>query len=299
MFEKLGDSIVNTFHTFTSVLSSFDSLADFLDIIFVTLLIYGLVRQLIKTQSVQIIKGIIFALVIYGAVLLFQMEASKRIFSMIMSNILVIIVVLFHTEIRQFLARVGQADFRSLLMRGDSYERNQILQDAINATCRACASMSEDKIGSLIVFQRKSFLGDLEKSGVEIDSKTTTEMLLSVFFPKAALHDGAIIIKDGRIIAARCIVPLKNDHAVKEKVGTRHRAAIEVSRGCDAIAVVTSEETGIISIAVEGQLIRGISDSELREHLSELLLPDESSDSTIPKKLKKIFRRGDKSNEQK
>ena len=110
---------------------------------------------------------------------------------------------------------------------------------------------------------------------------------MSIFYPKAPLHDGAVVIKDGRINAARCVVPMKNDRLVTENVGTRHRAAIEVSLNSDAVAVVTSEETGIISLAVEGKLIRGLTDSELREKLGGLLLSDKTSKGRRKKKNKK------------
>ena len=115
--------------------------------------------------------------------------------------------------------------------------------------------------------------GDLTKQAVIIDSETTFEIICSIFYPKAPLHDGAVIINNGRIVAARCVVPMKNDRVITENVGTRHRAALEASLNSDCVAVVTSEETGIISVAVEGKLKRGISDSELRELLGQYLLP--------------------------
>ena len=168
---------------------------------------------------------------------------------------------------------------------------NEETYDVINNVCRACAEMSEDRVGSLIVFQRKSLLGEITRQSVPIDSCVTTEMLLSVFYPKAALHDGAIVIKDGRIVAARCVVPLKNEKEVTEHVGTRHRAAIEVSLRSDAVAVVTSEETGIISVAIEGQLRRGLTDAELREILVDYLVDDSDEDSNLKKKMSSFFRK--------
>ena len=133
--------------------------------------------------------------------------------------------------------------------------------------------MSRNKVGSLILFQRQTLLGDLTKQAVMIDSVTSYEMICSIFYPKAPLHDGAVIIRNGRIVAARCVVPMKNDRVINENVGTRHRAALEASLNSDCVAVVTSEETGIISIAVDGTLRRGITDSELRELLGQYLLP--------------------------
>ncbi|MCR5689640.1 MAG: diadenylate cyclase CdaA [Clostridiales bacterium] len=287
----LHAAISEAFSTFFGVFSGFDSIIDVLDVLLVTMLFYSVIIQLRRTQSVQILKGAFIAIVAYAIVSLLKMQASKMIFDQIVSNIVLIFIVVFNTEIRQVLGRLGRANWRTVFLI-NSAERNSVMSDAINATVRACQSMSEDRIGSLIVFQRNTNLGDLEKSGVYIDSKTTTEMLCSIFFPNAALHDGAIIIKDGRIIAARCIVPLKNDHTVTEKVGTRHRAAMEVSRGGDAIAVVTSEETGIISIAIEGTLVRNITDAELRERLNELLLPDDESDNGFVRWVKRFFTGG-------
>ena len=166
--------------------------------------------------------------------------------------------------------------------------------DVINNVCRACAEMSENKVGSLIVFQRKSLLGDITRQSTPVDSCVTTEMLLSIFYPKAALHDGAIVIKDGRIVAARCVVPLKNEKEVTEHVGTRHRAAMEVSLRSDAIAVVTSEETGIISVAKDGKLQRGLSDAELREILAELLVGSDDDNEQGKKKFSFKKSKGDK-----
>jgi diadenylate cyclase len=147
--------------------------------------------------------------------------------------------------------------------------------------------MSRNKVGSLILFQRETLLGDLMKQAVMIDSETSYEMLCSIFYPKAPLHDGAVIIRDGRIVAARCVVPMKNDRVINENVGTRHRAALEASLNSDCVAVVTSEETGIISIAVEGTLRRGITDSELRELLGQYLLPAPDDKRAAKKEKKK------------
>ena len=144
--------------------------------------------------------------------------------------------------------------------------------------------MGRNKVGSLILIQRDTLLGDYMKQSVPIDAQITFETLCSIFYPKAPLHDGAVILKDGRIVAARCVVPLKNDREIVENVGTRHRAALEASLNSDAIAVVTSEETGTISIAVDGQLIRGFTDSQLREELGKYLLSDSDKKKT-PKDL--------------
>lgn len=290
---SVSETLASTWERFSGAVMSVNSFTDILDILLVAVVVYSVIMQIRKTQSVQVMTGILFVALIYLVVNVFEMNASKYMFSVIFSNLLVIIVIIFSGEIRQALEKFGQRNnFWSQLF--SPKKNDDTTYDVINSVCRACAEMSEDKVGSLIVFQRKSMLGNITRQSVAIDSCVTTEMLLSVFFPKAALHDGAIVIKDGRIVAARCVVPLKNEKEVTEHVGTRHRAALEVSLRSDAVAVVTSEETGIISVACDGQLMRGLTDAQLRSMLIDLLV--ESSEEDKPKK-KKLFskkQKGDK-----
>lgn len=295
--EKIQAVFSDFFSELGSVLSCFDSFSDVIDVLLVAVIIYALIIQLRKTQSVQIIKGIALLVVVYTIVILLEMQTSKLIFNYLINDLLLIIVIIFSTEIRQALEKMGQSKFKNIFSFSSSQKTDSVLTDTINATVRACSSMSDDKIGSLIVFKRGSNLGELERSGVIVDAKVTTEMLCSIFFPKAALHDGAIIVDYDRITAARCIVSLKNDIVVHDKVGTRHRAALEVSRSSDAIVVVTSEETGIISIAVDGQLIRGISDGELRQLMIKYLMPPPKTPASVSKKIKKALKKGGDKNE--
>lgn len=276
----MAQVLTNFFAQFREVLLSYNPLTDTLDILLVTFMIYGLLKQLRKTQSIQVIKGIFLIALLYVVVVALKMQTSRYIFEKIFSDIFIFLVIIFSNEIRQALEHFGQSRFSRISIFGPSRSEDETI-DAINAVCRACASMSRAKTGSLIVFQRNSFLGDLEKMSVPIDAVTTPDLLCGIFYPNSALHDGAIVIKDGRIVAARCVVPLRNDREVTEHVGTRHRAALEVSAHSDAVVVVTSEETGIISVAVDGQLIRGITDSELREKLGGLLLNDEEGSQRV------------------
>ena len=271
----LMDTVQTFFLKLKDLFVNYDWLTDTLDILLVALIAYGIILQLRKSQSIQVVKGLALVVVVYLVISFAGMKTSTFIFSKLFNDIIVIFVVLFAPEIRQVLETVGKRKIstRFSFFSSSSDEANVT---AINAVCRACGAMSESKVGSLIVFQRNSLLGDLTKHSVPIDAETTFEMICSIFYPKAPLHDGAVVIKDGRIVAARCVVPMKNDREVKGHVGTRHRAALEVSLNSDAVAVVTSEETGIISLAVDGQLRRGLTDSELREQLSFLLLPSES-----------------------
>lgn len=272
---ELLETIRTIFMQVIDVFANIDLFPDLVDILLVAVLVYAIITQLRKSQSIQVIKGLIFIVAVYGIVNLFEMNTSKFIFSKLFSDIIIIFVVLFSTELRHALENIGKRKLgkHSFFF---SSSNDEIEVESINAVCRACGAMSRSKVGSLIVFQRESLLGDLTKHAVQIDSETTFEMICSIFYPKAPLHDGAIVIKDGRIVAARCVVPMKNDRVITENVGTRHRAAIEVSLNSDAIVVVTSEETGLISLAVDGKLIRGLTDSELREKLSSYILVQKS-----------------------
>lgn len=281
---SISDTLASTWDKFAGAVMSLNSIKDVFDILFVAIIVYALIIQMRKTQSIQIIKGVALVAVLYLVVNLLEMNASKFIFSNVISDLLIIFAIVFSGEIRQALERMGQKRNFAFLSLFSSKSDNEETYDVINSVCRACAQMSESKTGALIVFQRKSLLGDITRQSVAIDSCVTTEMLLSIFYPKAALHDGAIVIKDGRIVAARCVVPLKNEKEVTEHVGTRHRAAMEVSLRSDAIAVVTSEETGIISVAKDGKLQRGLSDAELRELLAELLIGSDNDENDSVKK---------------
>lgn len=285
---ELLETVKNFFMQIKDVFVNINIFPDVLDILLVALLAYAIILQLRKSQSIQVIKGLIFVAVLYFFVNLFEMHTSKFIFTQLFSDIIIIFVVLFSTELRHALENLGKKKIgkHSFFFSSSASDENDV--EAINAVCRACGAMGRSKVGSLIIFQRESLLGDLTKHAVAIDSETTFEMICSIFYPKAPLHDGAIVIKDGRVVAARCVVPMKNDRDITENVGTRHRAAIEVSLNSDAVAVVTSEETGIISLAVDGKLIRGLTDSQLREKLGSLLLnPKASKNKIFQKKEKK------------
>ncbi|MBR6780885.1 MAG: diadenylate cyclase CdaA [Clostridia bacterium] len=290
MIDRIVDSLQTFATQFRDLLSNFDPITDILDILLVAFIIYCVFMQLRKSQSIQVIKGFILLAVIYIVATVIGLKTTSYIFSNMFGNFILFLFIIFNYEIRQTLENAGKGGFSGRVLFSSNNDNE--ITDCINAVCRACAKMSDTKTGSLIIFQRESLLGDLLKQSVPIDSVTTYEMLCGIFYPNTPLHDGAIVIKDGRIVAARCIVPLKNDYEINAHVGTRHRAALNVSINFDAVAVVTSEETGMISVAVDGQMRRGLSDAELRELLNSLLLKND----TPKKRFFANFRRGDKKN---
>ncbi|MGN0522453.1 MAG: diadenylate cyclase CdaA [Eubacterium sp.] len=283
MIHELTDAL----NKVLSVFSTF-SISDFLDIVMVAIVIYICIRIIRETRAMQLAKGLIFLAVIYGIVNLLGMEASSYIFKSIFSNILLIAVVLFAPEIRNIIEQVGlgatSKSLKTIIHPGVAVELAEI-SDAISATCKACSDMSDNKIGALICFENDTLLGDVISTGTEINAKASKELIENIFFPKSPLHDGAMVIRDGKICAAGCILPLTKK-TVSSSLGTRHRAGIGISEQSDALIVVVSEETGAISVVKGGVLRRDISVGDLRDILTTEFIPTgSSSDDKIITKL--------------
>lgn len=284
------DFIVDLFENIKRALFSFDGIVDLLDVILVASVIYASVKLIRGTRAFQLVKGVIVLAVVYLVATLFEMEASEFILNFIFGNLLMILVVIFAPELRHALEKMGRgsATISNIFnfKNKDENELQENIKKSINSVCRACADMSDKKVGALIVFEKDTLLGEISKTGTYIDAAVTTELIGNIFFPKAPLHDGAVIIKDGRVVSASCILPLTNNLLSRE-LGTRHRAAVGMSESSDAIVVVVSEETGSISYAQNGSLTRKISDGDLREVLMKNFIKEEDNE---PNKIKKILR---------
>ena len=284
---NLGNTIVDYFNQIKGLFGSF-GVIDFIDILFVAMVLYAIIRIIRETRAMQLIKGLIFLAALYFVVSFLGMSASSYLFKEIFSNILIIIVILFGPEIRNILEQMGKGaarnSFKTILHSGVAIEITEI-KKTIEAVCKACTDMSDDKIGALIVFENETMLGDIISSGTMLEAKPTHELIENVFFPKSPLHDGAMIIRGAQVYAAGCILPLTRDN-VASSLGTRHRAAIGVSQESDAIVVIVSEETGAISVAKGGNLNRDISSGELRDILEREFIPtDAAGDDKILRRL--------------
>ena len=211
----ISETIKNFFLQLKDVFLNYNFFSDTLDILVVALIIYVVIVQMRKTQAIQVVKGIVLVAIMYAVVSILGMNTSTYLFSKLFSDILIIFVILFSAEIRQALELLGKRRFGSRFSLFDQSEES-VNVDMINCVCRACGAMSRNKVGSLILIQRNTLLGDYMKQAVPIDAQITFETLCSIFYPKAPLHDGAVILKDGRIVAARCVVPLKNDREIVE-----------------------------------------------------------------------------------
>ena len=280
--------LVEFFKRIGEALLSFNFTSDLLDVIFVTFIIYEAIKFIRGSRSLHLIKGLAFLGLLYLLVKLTNMEASEFLLSSLFQNALLILVVLFSPEIRNILERFGRrsiTDFSFFSFKNDSAYQEAVT-DLVNDFCKAAGEMSETKTGALVVFEREAPLNEVTKSGTILDARSSTELFNGIFFKNSALHDGAVVVKDAKIYAAGCILPLTQNNAISSDLGTRHRAAIGMSEQSDAVVVIVSEETGYISVAINGKLQRDVKTSNLREILLSNLISDNDKKDKSRKKIR-------------
>lgn len=259
-----------------ALIQSYDIIIDTLDIALVAFLIFNAIKMLRQTRGIQIVKGLVLVGVVFAVISLLHMQASTYLFKTLLSDFILVLIILFAPEIRHALETMGRSKLGFFnffgAQQGDAlYERKK---RAILEICKACNDMSEKKIGALIVFERDTQLGDVVKTGTSVEARVTKELIGSLFFPNSPLHDGAVVIRDGRVLSAGCILPLTENNRLSSELGTRHRASLGITENSDAVVVVVSEETGKISISNEGHMERDVSDGVLIERLMGYILPN-------------------------
>ena len=264
---------------------------DFLDIIIVAFLIYKLLPVLRSTGTVRVAALVAVVLAITWITEALNLYALNFILDQLLAVGLLAIVVLFQPEIRRMLDHMSNIKLREFL------SPNKPIQEMIpiiEQTVRACEIMSNEKVGALIVFAKTNRLEDYFKTGTMINAQVSEQLVRNVFFPKAALHDGAMIIRDGRVAAAGCVLPLSDSSRISADLGTRHRAAVGLSEVTDAVIVIVSEETGAISVAVSGMLKRHLAPQTLERLLRNELCPEDTQqDENLVVKLKqKLHKKG-------
>ncbi len=273
-------NIAGLFEKIVSVFSTYSIVSDTLDLLLLTFLFYSILKMIRDSRALTFAKGIFVFLVVYGIVLLLNMQASAYLFQTVFDNILLILVVIFAPEIRKLLENMGAtskaiSSIRGFLNRTSSNQKSIIYNErvdvAVNELFRAVSDMSDKKIGALMVFEKETPLGEIVETGTIVNAEITSEMIGNVFYPKAPLHDGAAIVRDCKLYAAGCILPLTSKNNISSDLGTRHRAAIGMSEQSDALVLVVSEETGAISIAQGGKLQHDITDGAAREQLLNFL----------------------------
>lgn len=265
-------------------------LSDYLDIIVVAGLIYFSLPLIRTTGTARIARVVVAVVVISWLADLLNLHALSFILNELITVGLIAIVVLFQPELRRMLDRLSNVQLKKIL---SPQEANEQMVPVIRHTVRACEEMSKEKIGALIVFARDSLMDEYYKTGTVIDAAVSDQLLRNIFFPKAALHDGAMIIQDGRVFAAGCVLPLSESNRLSADLGTRHRAAVGMSEATDAVVVIVSEETGVISVAVGGMLKRHLAPQTLERLLRTELCHEEKPESKRLNLLQK-FQKKDK-----
>lgn len=285
---------------FNSILSIIKTiqLRDIVDILAIALLIFGLFKLIQETRAVQLLKGVIMLLIVYFLSSLFGLVMLSSLLRTFFEAAVVVIAIIFQPEIRKALEQMGRNNTYKKYIKiftkhhkGDEWKK--AVEKSIVDAADTAVLFSLSKTGALLVFERETMLSDIAATGTIIDAETSVALFGNIFFNKAPLHDGASIIRDGKLFAAGCILPLTSNRNVDINLGTRHRAGLGISEQSDAVVLIVSEETGVISLAVNGILLREFTREELIKKLEQFLIYDRGYDDDEPPK--KFFQKNTKS----
>lgn len=278
------DSIISFFRDVLAMLPTIKFM-DIIDILLVTFVLYTLIMMIQTTGAARIAKSIVLLLVLAVVTKLLNMYLMSFLLDRVLEIGLIALVIMFQPELRRMLEKIGSKSFRELL---STKQEQREIDRVIGETVNACEIMSRERTGVLIVFERETSLIDYQKTGTVIDARVSSELLRNLFFTKASLHDGAVIIRNERIAAAGCVLPLTQSRNISSDLGTRHRAGIGMSEVSDAVVVIVSEETGTISVAVNGMLKRHLAPQTLERLLLKELAPKREEKTYNPvKRLRK------------
>ena len=265
---------------------------DILDILIVAFVIFKLMPIFKSTGTGRIALVVVAVVVLSWLTGVLRLHTLNFILTRVIEVGVIAVIVLYQPELRRMVDHMTNIRLRSFL---GLKKQTQDMQQEIRQVVRACEIMGQEKVGALLVFARDSRLDEYFKTGTMVDAQLSDQLLRNLFFPKAALHDGAVIVREGRVTAAGCVLPLSNSNRLSADLGTRHRAAVGISEVTDAVAVVVSEETGAISIAVGGVLKRHLAPKMLERMLCNELCPaEETQEENIVLKLRQKLQRKDK-----
>ena len=277
------DVVVNIWNSFFSLAKQF-RVSDALDVILVSFIIYSGIKLVRETRAEQLVKGILVLVAVWGLSYILRLYMMKSLLTYFFQFSVMALLVVFQPEIRRALEQIGRSGIGNkhwtFGLPSDDYEvLAQQSRRGVNAVVDAAAVLQKQKTGALIVFERQTKLGDIIDTGTVVNAIPSVPIICNVFFNKAPLHDGAMIMRGGMLYAAGCILPLTKSDNVSIDLGTRHRAAIGMSENSDAVVVVVSEETGQISAAVNGVLTRNYTRETLKSQLESLILTKETEPS--------------------
>lgn len=279
--------MISTF--FSTVAASFRAVLntlgwrDLVDVALLTAIVYAVIKLVRQTRALQLLKGILLLLLAYFLAIQLNLKAVRYLMDNVLQIGLIAMVIVFQPELRRALEQVGRGKLSKVLFSGRSQtEEYELWHEPLSALCDSVEHMSNDRTGALIVVERVTRLGDIVNTGTRVDGRISPELLETIFYEGSPLHDGAVVIRDAQVAAAGCLLPLTSVSDIARDMGTRHRAAIGMSENSDALVVVVSEETGIVSLAKDGVIIRRLDKSNLFRILSNELIPEPEAKKNEP-----------------
>ncbi len=301
MIAIIKEYITELIALFKSQMKAFSfGVNDFFDIFIVAVILYYVYKFIRQRRAGKLALGLGVILLINIISSIFSLSALGFIISNFFQIGLLAIVIIFQPELRSALEQAGGTSLKGLKNLGEKHSL-QNTEQVINAVCEAACMMAKDKTGALIVFENQTGLNDVISSGTVVNADISSFLLRNIFFENTPLHDGAVIIREGRVYAAGCFLPLSDNNDIAKELGTRHRAAIGMSEVSDALILVVSEETGAISLAEKGMIRRNFDYAGLKSELTEFLIPDEAETPKMRfnRIARKTFERGDKQHKEK
>ena len=275
---SVADHISDFFTVIKSVFSSFN-IIDAIDILLLTVLLFFAFRFFKNRKAGALLIGIALCAIVLFFATLFELDAISFVLSSLFKVGVIAIIIIFQPEIREALEKLGAGSLSGLHKLGDNQKRKVLYRTVIEHICTAVNDLSRTKTGALIVLERTTQVDEICHTGISINADVSSFLIRNIFFDKAPLHDGALVISDGRIAAAGCLLPLTRRSDVDGDLGTRHRAAIGMSETSDAVTIIVSEETGTISVAYDCALTRDFTPEALRKYLFKMMIREKELDS--------------------
>lgn len=288
----MGMNIMDTINKFWINLKNFidlnvvhrshmlDMTKEIIDVLFLSIIFYCIIKFIINRRAFRLFLGIIILALVMLLAYLLELRITTWFFQSFYQIGFTAIIIMFQPELRSALEKIGNAPISNIKNISKDNKSSSYVANSIGIITNTAYDLAETKTGALIVIERETKLGEHIKTGTFINAQLSSQLLKNVFFNKAPLHDGAVILRNYRLYSAGCFLPLSTNESIDENMGTRHRAAIGISEVSDAIAIVVSEETGKISIAIDGELIQGFTQKTLRKELSKLLIPNTNNNNT-------------------
>lgn len=244
-----------------------------IEILIFAVLIYYVIRWIKRSKAWNLLKGAVVLIVVFVLAWVLGFNNLTYIFKVLFNSLLVAIIVIFQPEIRKALAEIGEKNpIGKIIRQQEKVNTTELTADSVEKIVSALAELGKNKVGALIILERKILLDDVIATGIPIDAEISSALLQQLFVHNTPLHDGAVVIRHNRIVAATCYLPLSQDTEISKDLGTRHRAGLGISEVSDCVTLIASEETGFLSVAINGELQRNISTADLRDLLNETRL---------------------------